>query len=86
MALYSRTSDTQAPPERKKEKKQGREETKRLQEVAKAFRTAADTVDGMVDIVENDEMTGGQKEDGLEEAYAKFMVQMIKIQRLMDSM
>ena len=78
-----------APPVRKKEKKQESahsEEAKEIRGMAKAFRKVADTADGIADIIENDEMTDEQKESALDEAQAKFLIQMMKIQKMADAM
>lgn len=62
------------------------EETKGIRGMAKAFRKAADEADGIADIIENDEMTAEQKESLLDEAQAKFLLQMMKIQKMADVM
>lgn len=76
------------PPVRQKEKKlksANSEEAKEIREMAKTFRKAADVVDRMAKIAEDDVMSDEQKEEGLEEAQASFILQMMKIQRIAGS-
>lgn len=62
------------------------EEAKKTREIAKTFRKVADTADEIADIIENDEMTDEQKENVMEEAKAKFLIQVMKIKKMFDAM
>lgn len=53
-----------------------------LRELAKTFREAADVLDEMTNIEENEALDKKQKEEAQEELLAKLMVKMIKINSL----
>lgn len=77
------------PPVREKEMKQKTvhsEETRGIREMAKAFRKAADNADRIAEITENVEMPDEQKEQELEEAQVKYILQMMKIQKMAENM
>lgn len=53
-----------------------------LRELAKTFREAADVLDEITNIEENNELDEKQKEEAQEELLGKLMVKMIKINSL----
>ena len=53
-----------------------------LRDLAKTFREAADVLDEMSNIEENEALDKKQKEEAQEELLAKLMVKMIKINSL----
>lgn len=57
-----------------------------FRDLGKAFRKAADIMDELADNIEDDDMENKQKEEKQDELLAKFMVQMMKIQKLQNDL
>lgn len=53
-----------------------------LRELAKTFREAADVLDEMTNIEENEALDKKEKEEAQEELLAKLMIKMLKINKL----
>lgn len=57
-------------------------EVEELKELAKTFRKAADIVDKMAGIAEDEQLTHEEQEEQMEKAQAEFVVQMMKLHKL----
>lgn len=57
-----------------------------FRDLGEAFRKAADIMDELADNIEDDDMENKQKEEKQDELLAKFMVQMMKIQKLQNEL
>ena len=57
-----------------------------FRDLSEAFRKAADIMDELADNIEDDGMENKQKEEKQDELLAKFMVQMMKIQKLQNDL
>lgn len=69
-----------------KEEDEMQKELEELKELAKTFRKAADIVDKMAGIAENEQLTREEQEEQMETATAEFVVQMMKLQKLNGAM
>lgn len=62
------------------------DDAKEIRVMANAMRKAADAADKMADIMENEQLTDGEREEQLETATAEFVVQMMKMQAIQEAM
>lgn len=61
-------------------------QTESIRELAKQFKKAAEAAEAMADIAENEELLDEQQEEQMEEATAKFLAVMIRIQKIQNEL
>lgn len=63
-----------------------KQQTEKIRELAKQFKRAAEAVEKIADIEENEELIDEQQEELMEEALGKFYVIMVRIQKIQDEL
>lgn len=63
-----------------------KQQTESIRELAKQFKKAAEAAEAVADIAENEELTDEQQEELMEEASAKFLVVMMRIQKMQNEL